>query len=103
MRAYQQATLILRLAHRVFRERRWGEESIVFDTYSGETHYLNPLSSAVFRRVSVTGTVELVALCAELIKTDDAGSARVTLPEEIGSAAATLQNIGLISVDDSEP
>ena len=83
------------------RERRWGEESVVFDPYSGETHYLNPLAAAVFRRIA-TGTVDIETLCAELARSGDAGTGPAISPEEIGSAAATLHNIGLIGIDERE-
>ena len=94
--------MLLRLGERILREWRWGEESVVFDTYSGETHYLNALASAIFRRVAASGSVDLESLCTELAHPGDGGGAPEISPEAIGSAAAKLRYIGLIRVDDSE-
>ena len=93
--------MLLRLAQRVLRERRWGDESVVFDTYSGETHYLNSLASAVYRRVAVSGSVDLDVLCAELVRPGDAAATPAISPEDFGIAAAKLRGIGLIHVDDT--
>lgn len=82
------------------RERRWGEESVVFDTYSGETHHLDPLASAIYRKVSESGAVELEELCANLSPADD-GSDGANSPEAIGAATALLRQLGLIRIDDS--
>jgi len=95
--------LLLVVTERPLRERRWGEESVVFDPYSGETHYLKPLASAIFRRVAAAGAVDFDALCSELAQSSGAGAEPTISPEEIGSAAGKLHNIGLIGIDDSEP
>lgn len=92
--------MILRLAQRLVRERRWGEESVVFNTYSGETHHLNALASAIYRRVSAARAIDVDALCAALA--GDGGDAPEISLETIGGAAASLRRIGLIQVDDSE-
>ena len=84
------------------RERRWGDESVVFDTYSGETYHLNPLASAVFRRVAVSGSVDFDALCEDFARPDETASTPRISPEDVGSAAAKLCGIGLIYVDDPE-
>jgi PqqD family protein of HPr-rel-A system len=95
--------LRLQLTKRTLRERHWGEESVVFDTYSGETHHLDALASAIFRGISASGSIDLALLCAELARPGDSGDAPETSPEAIGSAAARLCHVGLILVDDSEP
>lgn len=94
--------MLLRLTDRVLRERQWGDECVVFDIYSGETHYLNPLACAIFRRVAASEFVDLDSLCAELARLNDPGGAREVSLEAIGSAAAMLRSVGLILVDDSE-
>jgi PqqD family protein of HPr-rel-A system len=85
-------TVILQPSARVLRERRWDGETVVFDTYSAETHYLNPLAAAVFHRVGAAGAIDLEALCAGVIAHE---------PEEIGAAAGHLRDIGLLRIDDS--
>ena len=90
--------LFLRLTPRPLRERRWGAETVIFDTYSGETHYLNSLASAIFQRVAATGPVDLDLICAEFAAPVNGGFE----PEDIGSAAARLCKIGLMQVEESE-
>ena len=92
----------LRLTQRILRERHWGEESVVFDTYSGETHHLGTLASAIFRRISASGSIELDALCAEMISHGDGGNPAEIAPEAIGEAASKLRALGLIHVEESE-
>jgi PqqD family protein of HPr-rel-A system len=94
--------LRLRSTQRILRDRWWGEEGVVFDTYSGETHYLNVLASAIFRRVSAAGSVELEMLCTELARPGDSAGAPEVTAESIGSAAGRLHRIGLIRADDSD-
>ena len=94
--------MLFRLTERTVRERHWGEESVVFDTYSGETHHLMPLASAIFRWVAASGSVDLESLCTELARPGSGGGAPEVSPEAIGSAAQTLCKIGLLRVDDSE-
>lgn len=91
----------LRLTQRILRERHWGDESVVFDTYSGETHHLGTLASAIFRRVCAFGSIELDALCAEMIGRGDSGNPAEITPEAIGEAAAKLRSLGLIHVEES--
>ena len=94
--------MLLRLAQNVLRERHWGDESVVFDTYSGETHHLTPVASAVYRRVAAVGSVDFDTLCEELAHRDDSAGTSKISPEDVGSAAANLRAIGLIQIDDSE-
>lgn len=94
--------MLLRLAQRKLRDRRWGEENVVFDAYSGETHYLSALASAIFRRVSASEGVELDALCAELARPGAGDGGLEISAEDVVGAAANLQRIGLISVIDAE-
>jgi PqqD family protein of HPr-rel-A system len=90
--------LLLRLTQKPIRERRWGVETVIFDTYSGETHYLNSLASAIFHRVAAAGPVDLDLICAEFAATANGGFE----PEDIGSAAARLCRTGLMQVENSE-
>ena len=90
--------LLLRLTQKPLRERRWGAESVIFDTYSGETHYLNLLASAIFHRVTATGPLDLDLICTEFTAAANSGFE----PEDIGSAAARLCKIGLIQVEEIE-
>ena len=92
--------LHLRRTERTLRERHWGEESVVFDTYSGETHHLGAIASAIFRRVSNAGSIELDALCTALAG-PGSGVMEIT-PEVLGEAAAGLRALGLIAVDENE-
>ena len=91
--------LLLRLTQRPFRERRWGTESVIFDNYSGETHYLNPLASAIFHRVAAGGPVDLDEICTEFVAAASTGAVE---PEDIGSAAARLCRTGLMQAEDTE-
>jgi PqqD family protein of HPr-rel-A system len=93
--------LLLR-SERILRVRRWDDESVVFDTYSGETHYLNAVASAVFEGVSESDGIDLESLCTILARGADHGAAPQISPEEIGGAAARLRDLGLIRVDDDE-
>jgi PqqD family protein of HPr-rel-A system len=93
--------VILRPSARILRERRWDEESVVFDTYSAETHYLNPLASAIFQSVAAAAAVDLDDLCTSLIGHEPDGTAPALTPEAIGTAAGRLRDIGLIRIDDS--
>jgi PqqD family protein of HPr-rel-A system len=90
--------LLLRVSQKPLHERRWGAETVVFDTYSGETHYLNLLASAIFHRVDAAGMVDLDLICAEFAAAANGGFE----PEDIGSAAARLCRIGLMRVENSE-
>ena len=90
--------LLLRLTEKPLRERCWGAESVIFDAYSGETHYLNSLASAIFHRIAAAGQVDLDLICSELAAAANGGFE----PEEIGSAAARLCKIGLMQVEESE-
>lgn len=92
----------LRLTSRVLRARHWEAESVVFDTYSGETHHLGTLASAIFRRISASGSIELEALCAEMTGRRDGDHPAEITPEAIGEAAAKLRALGLIRVEESE-
>jgi PqqD family protein of HPr-rel-A system len=93
--------VILRPSARILRERRWDEECVVFDTYSAETHYLNPLASAIFHRVAADRAINLDDLCASLIGHGPEDTAPALAPEEIGAAAGRLRDIGLLRIDDS--
>jgi PqqD family protein of HPr-rel-A system len=90
--------LLLFLAERPLRERRWGLETVVYDVYSGETHYLTSLASAIFHRVATAGSRDLDSLCRELAKPEAGG----TEPEDVGSAAARLCGIGLLRAEEIE-
>jgi len=90
--------LLLRLTKRPIRERRWGDETVVFDTYSGETHHLTSLASAMFRRVAAVQPVEFDAICAEFVGVENGAIE----PEEIGRAAARLCSTGLLWMEESE-
>ena len=90
--------LLLRLTHKPLRERRWGAESVVFDPYSGETHYLNSLASGIFQRVTAAGRVDLDLICAEFTAAENGGFE----PEDVGSAAARLCKIGLMDAEETE-
>ncbi len=94
--------MLLRLAQGILRERRWGDESVVFSAYSGETHHLNALASLVFRRISAAGNVEFETLCDELTNQIRAEPAREIQPEDIGNIVAKLRDIGLIRIDEGE-
>ncbi|MBV8651908.1 MAG: HPr-rel-A system PqqD family peptide chaperone [Alphaproteobacteria bacterium] len=92
--------LLLRRTERLLRERRWGDESVVFDTYSGETHQLDALAAAIFHRVTASGSIELDALCHELLPSSGEGASDISA-EAIGSAARRLRHTGLIRVDET--
>jgi len=74
---------------------------VVFDPYSGETHYLNPLVSAIYRRIVADSSVELGQLCEALTRAGDDEAEEITT-ELIGSAAARLRFIGLVEILDDE-
>ena len=90
--------LLLCPTQRPLRERRWGLERVIFDPYSGETHYLNSLASSIFHRITAAGPVDLDLICAEFTTAENGGFE----PEDIGSAAARLCKIGLMQVEESE-
>lgn len=90
--------LLLHLTQKPLRERQWGAESVIFNPYSGETHYLNSLASAIFQRVAAAGPVDLDLICAEFTAAANGGFE----PEDIGGAAARLCKIGLIDAEETE-
>jgi PqqD family protein of HPr-rel-A system len=67
----------------------------VFDLYSGETHYLNPLADSIYTQVTARGMIDIDALCAELTDAEHGVSAA-----EIGTIIARLKSIGLVKVND---
>jgi PqqD family protein of HPr-rel-A system len=92
--------LRIRPTERVLLQRRWGDESVVFDTYSGETHYLDALAAVIFHRVTASGSIELDALCHELLPSSKEGALDIS-EETIGAAAGRLRHAGLIGVDET--
>jgi PqqD family protein of HPr-rel-A system len=88
------------LAHSSLRERRFGGESVFFDGYSGETHYLDGLAGAIMRRVSDGAAVDLQSLCAEFVgPSRQERDVTITL-EAVRETALTLRRIGLLRIDD---
>jgi len=81
------------------RTRRFDDEDVVLDTYSGETHCLNPLASAVFERVDGMDVVDLPSLC-EILALPGAGKPIPDCtPEGIAGAIACLRDLGLVRVE----
>ena len=83
----------LRPSGKSLRERRWGDEDVVFDPYSGETHCLNALASAIFQRVETSDRVDLRELDRAL------ACPGVTTQGDIATAVARLRDLGLIRVE----
>ena len=94
--------MFVRLVHSSLRERRLAGESIFFDGYSGETHYLDGLAGSIMRRVRDAGAVELEQLHAELTGLESADHGDTTTPTAIRETAAMLQQMGLVRIDDAE-
>jgi PqqD family protein of HPr-rel-A system len=85
--------VFLRPSGKTLRGRRWGDEDVVFDPYSGETHCLNALASAIFRRVDTSDAVDLRGLDGALARPGGATQG------DIAVAVARLGGLGLIRVD----
>jgi PqqD family protein of HPr-rel-A system len=73
--------------------RRWDDEDVIFDPYSGETHCLNALASAIFQRVDTSGGLVLRELDRALACPGG------TTEDDIAVAVARLHGLGLIRVD----
>jgi len=85
--------VVLRPSGKALRGRRWGDEDVVFDPYSGETHCLNALASAIFQRVDRSDAIDLHALDGTLACPGG------TTQGDIAIAVARLRDLGLIRVD----
>jgi PqqD family protein of HPr-rel-A system len=86
-------SVLLRPSGKALRGRRWGDEDVVFDPYSGETHCLNALASAIFRSVDTSDAVDLGALDRALACPGGATKG------DIATAVARLRDLGLIRVE----
>jgi PqqD family protein of HPr-rel-A system len=85
--------VLFRPSGKALRGRRWDDQDVVFDPYSGETHCLNALASAIYRRVGASDGIDLRAL-------DDAlACPGGTTQSDIAIAVARLRDIGLIRVE----
>jgi PqqD family protein of HPr-rel-A system len=85
--------VFLRPSGKTLRGRRWDDEEVVFDPYSGETHCLNALASEIFRRVNRSDAVGLHALDRALACPGGATQG------DIAVAVARLRDLGLIRVE----
>jgi PqqD family protein of HPr-rel-A system len=72
--------------------RHWDGEAVVYDAYSGETHYLAPVAARLFRQVDEAKSIAFDALC-EGTKLE----APDTDPEAIDKALAELVHLKLLS------
>ena len=99
----RRTALRLLAVQRFLRERHWGDECVVFDSYSGETHHLNALATIIFGRVHSSGSVDFGSLAAELSREQETRDAPQISPEDVRAAAAKLRRVGLIAIDESEP
>jgi PqqD family protein of HPr-rel-A system len=48
--------------------RNWGDESVVFDQLSGETHLFDVVTAEVVRFLEARGTVDTSVLCREIAR-----------------------------------
>ena len=92
--------MTVRLAHALLRERRLNGESVYFDGYSGETHYLDGLAGAVMRRVFQSGGVDLALLHTEFGNSPEHDHGVPITSRTVDDTIATLQRLGLIRIDD---
>jgi len=78
-----------------FQIKSFGAEAIVYDAASGDTHYLKPLTFAVFKACCEIPSLERRQVIENLGRRLDmpAGSTYATLAEE---ALKSLQRIGLL-------
>jgi PqqD family protein of HPr-rel-A system len=91
--------MLVRVAHATVKERRFGDESVVFDGYSGETHYLDGLAGMLMRRVLQSSPVDLARLRAEFAGSPLPDHGGTVTPGAVDDTAAMLQRLGLLRLD----
>jgi PqqD family protein of HPr-rel-A system len=75
--------------------KRWGDEAVVYDTASGDTHYLKPLTLAlyqIYRDHPGCASTDLAAKLAEHLDV----TITPQLREQADDALASLRGIGLL-------
>ena len=82
------------------RERRLGDESVYFDGYSGETHYLEGLASVIMRQVLASNDVDLDVIGRELAASYPAEGGVAITTEAVRDTVQILRRIGLVRLDD---
>jgi PqqD family protein of HPr-rel-A system len=65
-------------------ERWWGDEAVVFDTYSGATHYLDGLTTAIWSTLRKDGPATISELRARLAEQHHVPLDNDTIPLVIG-------------------
>jgi PqqD family protein of HPr-rel-A system len=75
--------------------KSWGDEAVIYDTASGDTHYLKPFTLALYRACHDhpgLGTVKLAATLAARLGVENTPQ----FHERIEDALASLDKIGLL-------
>ena len=83
----------------MLRERRLDGESVYFDGYSGETHYLDGLAGMIMRRLFKSGSVDLAILRTEFADFPEHDDETIT-PRTVDDTVAALRGLGLVRIDD---
>ncbi len=79
-----------------FLVRSWsGEEGVVYDTFSGDTHLLEPLALALFQRLDAGAPCSVEALVRELAElgTDDVHESALHAVEQ---SLESMRRVGLV-------
>lgn len=75
--------------------KSWGDEAVVYDTASGDTHYLKPMTLALYRLCHDHPGYTSVDLAAALAARLDAANTP-QFQESIEDTLASLRAIGLL-------
>lgn len=75
--------------------REWGDEAVVFNSASGDTHLLDPLSARALRALIATGPATAAALAAALASEAGAECDQV-FTDSVHRVLQALGDLGLI-------
>ena len=84
-----------RAAGAAFHARMWDGDLVVYDEYSGETHWLNPVASVILSAIHQRGPCAVEELRSAILPllTDEGRSSTETV---IDSALDTLRRLRLV-------
>ena len=75
-------------------QRTWGNEVVVYDPRSGNTHLLDPVATAVLQHLNVSD--RSAAAIAECLLTEFEADSEEDVLAAVHAALAKLQEIGLV-------
>lgn len=77
--------------------RTWGEEAVAFDTASGDTHYLRPMTLALYQ-ICCDNPNQDARQIAALLAVHQGTPLAPQLVEDVDEGLSSLRRIGLLQV-----